>query len=447
MLELLQSWLLTYLLHGTLLLLGALLLTRLLPRSPVAFQEALWRTALFGGLLTASLQVAMGTGVPTGPALPSPSVAETESERLGPVALLPEAALFDVEEDIPAGPAMVTAAADRAVGPTTSAPAVGRTWATVLAAAWSLGMLLLIVRLLRTKRRLGSRIAARVVVSSGPLRERLDELCRRAGVQRHVGLTTLDGLSSPIALGVRRPEIVVPTRVLQDLDAAQQEAMLAHELAHHVRKDPLNLALCRTVEAVFFFQPLNRLAGRRLREAAEMLADGWAVQQTGQGRALAECLTVVARWIVAHDEALPATAMAAHGSMLHRRVERLLDAPDTRPTRRVSVRLAAALPVALVALLAPAVATRPATAAASRTPTTFELRPSDDDGHALEQLDAEIRDLEGELSTLLALLDQVQRPPDELRKGVVRLQARLRSLSVQRHALSRTAPVQTEDDR
>ena len=39
--------------------------------------------------------------------------------------------------------------------------------------------------------------------------------------------------------------------------------MLAHEIAHLVRRDPQWLVLARAIEMVFFFQPLNRLARRR----------------------------------------------------------------------------------------------------------------------------------------------------------------------------------------
>ena len=46
------SWLLTYLLHSTLLLGGAWLTWRWLPREALALKEALWRTALLGGFFS-----------------------------------------------------------------------------------------------------------------------------------------------------------------------------------------------------------------------------------------------------------------------------------------------------------------------------------------------------------------------------------------------------------
>src|SRR5882672_7525493 len=54
------AWLLTYLLHSTLLLGLAWLASKPLARWSVAAEETMWRLALVGALLTASLQLAAG---------------------------------------------------------------------------------------------------------------------------------------------------------------------------------------------------------------------------------------------------------------------------------------------------------------------------------------------------------------------------------------------------
>src|SRR5262245_55254959 len=54
------AWLLTYLLHSTLLLGLAWLASKPLARWSVAAEEAVWKIALVGALLTASLQFAAG---------------------------------------------------------------------------------------------------------------------------------------------------------------------------------------------------------------------------------------------------------------------------------------------------------------------------------------------------------------------------------------------------
>lgn len=138
-------------------------------------------------------------------------------------------------------------------------------------------------------------------------------------------LSTSAFLTSPVALG--RREICLPPQALTELTPERQEAMLAHELAHLVRRDPTWLAACDLLEAVFFFQPLNRLGRRRLQATAEFLCDDWAVARTGRRMAFAECLAQVAGWIEASPEsrALPAAVpgMASRDSALIQRVQRL----------------------------------------------------------------------------------------------------------------------------
>jgi beta-lactamase regulating signal transducer with metallopeptidase domain len=76
---------------------------------------------------------------------------------------------------------------------------------------------------------------------------------------------------------------------LLELEPEEQDSMLAHEVAHLVRRDPQWLVLARAVEMVFFFQPLNRLARRRIQEVAEYLCDDWAVARTRRPVMLAKC--------------------------------------------------------------------------------------------------------------------------------------------------------------
>src|SRR5215208_6204080 len=54
------AWLATYALHSTLLVGLAWLASRRLARRSVRLEEAVWRTALLGALVTATLQVATG---------------------------------------------------------------------------------------------------------------------------------------------------------------------------------------------------------------------------------------------------------------------------------------------------------------------------------------------------------------------------------------------------
>ncbi|HET7845788.1 MAG TPA: hypothetical protein VFL14_16660, partial [Xanthomonadales bacterium] len=58
------GWLATALLHSTLALSAAWLLTRFVVTRSLPWREAIWRGALWFGIVTATLQVCVGAGAP-----------------------------------------------------------------------------------------------------------------------------------------------------------------------------------------------------------------------------------------------------------------------------------------------------------------------------------------------------------------------------------------------
>jgi beta-lactamase regulating signal transducer with metallopeptidase domain len=155
-----------------------------------------------------------------------------------------------------------------------------------------------------------------------------------------------------VAIGAS--EICLPERTLAELDPIRMESILAHELAHLERGDPRWLTLARVIEAVFFFQPLNRVARARMQEAAEFASDEWAARVVARPLDLAHCLARVAEWSEGSSRLL-APAMAEHrGTVLVRRVQRLT-APTSEPAwgSHRGVRLAAAVMVVALVVVAP----------------------------------------------------------------------------------------------
>ena len=314
----LLSWLLTYAVHSTLLLGGVALATRYLVQAH-AVRDTLWKTALLGGLVTSSLQVGFQVE-PLGGAL---SLAATPASPVAPSAPI-QALQAPVLEKKAAEtkkahkePAQVT---QSVVAPTASPPLP---WQDSVVLFWGAGAALLLLHFFLVRLRLVLRLGRREPVPDGPLAALLDSLCRQAGIRRAVHLTTAEGLASPVALGFS--EICIPAVVLTDLDVEQQQSMLAHELAHLARFDPIWLTLSCLIEQLLFFQPLNRLARRRMQDAAEYLCDDWAVRRTGSGLSLAKCLVKVAEWVDTSPRAVPVSGMAEHRSQLVARIHRLIE--------------------------------------------------------------------------------------------------------------------------
>jgi HEAT repeat protein/beta-lactamase regulating signal transducer with metallopeptidase domain len=408
------GWLLTYAVHSTILLAGAVLLTARLIRSD-AWRETVWRAALVGAVVTATLQSGLGVRplasewrIPfgedaqrgsvngVGPTFRSgahraagqtevtsreptrATVSNGSTPRAGRIeraasardVVSPRAAAqaghaneASVENGLPRDAAVVGASEAREIevpahraGVTSGGGAAPPTWPELLLAMWVAGVSLLVARLTYGQLRLHWLLRDRRPVTEGNVLALLAALRRNAGVWRPIELTTSLVCPGPIALGTS--EICVPERFLRDLDPDQQRSALAHELAHLARRDPLWRLLTGLVEAVFFFQPLNRLARLRLREASENLSDDWAVRQTGSALALARCLVEVASWIGRGPSPVSSgtMAMAEGGSPLLLRVERLLSEHIPHAPGGRSLRSAAAVgSVLLVWAAAPVV--------------------------------------------------------------------------------------------
>ena len=358
--EVVLSWLLTYAVHSTVLLGGVALLTLRLVQSH-AVREVLWKTALVGGLVTASLQVGLGLR----PVAGRFEVAEVRAPIVLPTAPRQAAA------ELPTTPEPVKNRAHAPARTTTSDVAsristqnsqgISLGWSAVVLLSWAGIAGVMVLGFLVARLRLARHLGPRRPVLEGPLPPLLHSLCRAAGIRRPIRLTSAPGLGSPVALGFS--EICIPDAALTELDRDQQRSMLAHELAHLARLDPIWLTLACLIERPLFFQPLNRLARRRMQDAAEYLCDDWAVHRTGSGLTLAKCLVKVAEWMDSSPRAVPVSGMAEHRSQLVARIHRLVEdrAMITQFRRRWLAPLVI-LPLGLTAALVPGfTAAHPAT--------------------------------------------------------------------------------------
>jgi len=172
------------------------------------------------------------------------------------------------------------------------------------------------------------RLRTTQTITDGALRSSLDRLLRERGVRRRVRLACSATTSEPSAGGILRWIIVVPPEIELQLTPSEQHALLAHELAHLVRRDPLWLWIGTALCWCLPFQPLNFLAVRRWRQPAEELCDDWAIAGGVKPLTLANCLTRVAEW---RFSPMPVGLTADIGkSRFARRISRLVDHESSR---------------------------------------------------------------------------------------------------------------------
>lgn len=383
------SWMSTYAVHSTLLLGAAWLLGRALGERRLALQETAWKVALVGGLLTATLQLGLGLQPLAGTwsLTPGNAVAATAPGELPAAVGIPAhspattvVAESAVISTVAAGSAPRLAALPAAAAPeqSTSTTAAAAVWPVAAVSVWLAVAALLLTGLAISYLRLTRRLADRWPVTGGALRALFGRLIDRSRRRRPVRLTATRRLGIPIAWGLARPEITLPEPLVHGLSPYHQESILAHELAHLARRDPLWLACGRVVECALFFQPLNRVARRRLQEIAEYRCDDRAVELTGKPLELARCLTEVAAWRLDEARGLPVSAMASRsglGARVRRLADRSRQAGDRSPHWFAATAVAAVL---LVALAAPAITGQeaPPAPAAPEAPNAAEAPPA-----------------------------------------------------------------------
>jgi beta-lactamase regulating signal transducer with metallopeptidase domain len=337
------EWLITYAIHSTLLI-GALLLLTSTPFGRQALGRNgswLWRFALVGALVTASLQSIRSTAPLSGTLRLD---GDTPARTTVHVQVNRERTAVTPGDFMSPGRDVNTVVQSSII--------VTPTWPLIVLGVWFVVAAALIFRFLvaraRFLRTIGPRSSADHTLAGNALRH----LMREGRMTREVRLTISDRLTSPVALG--SGEICLPSRAMSELGPVRIESILAHELAHLVRRDPSWLTLSRVMEALFFFQPLNVLARRRMQESAEFASDAWASARVARPLDLAHCLARVAEWTIAAPQ-MPVPAMAERrGGVLVRRVERLTTGrviPEETPGR--SLRLMAAIALVALILLAP----------------------------------------------------------------------------------------------
>lgn len=183
------------------------------------------------------------------------------------------------------------------------------------------------------------------------LLQRVKFLARALGISRRVRLLEATRLSGPIAFGILRPAIGLPRQFTSSFTAAQQEVMLAHELAHLAARDPAWYLLADMAAAFLWWHPLVWWARCQLHVASETAADEASVLIENGPGVLAECLvTLGAR--IDQRRAFGWLGVDGFRSGLGRRVERLFSLKGSlwHPPNALRSGLARILgPMALVA--------------------------------------------------------------------------------------------------
>jgi beta-lactamase regulating signal transducer with metallopeptidase domain len=155
------------------------------------------------------------------------------------------------------------------------------------------------------------------------LRERVVSVANRLGLRRKVSLLLMPSAISPMAFGILRPSIGLPPGFEAKFSVTEQEAVLAHELAHLAAMDPLWFLLADFASALLWWHPLAWWARRSLHLSAELAADEAAALVPDGPGALAKCLVALGKEMTAARAWAWVGINGGFHSKLGKRVERL----------------------------------------------------------------------------------------------------------------------------
>ena len=116
----------------------------------------------------------------------------------------------------------------------------------------------------------------------------LDKSCAEVAstmkIRKAVRSCTIDTRMTPLLLAWRGPLVVMPRRLVDDLGAEHLRGIIAHELAHLVRRDHWANLFVFIVRTLLWWNPVAWWAERELRVAQELCCDAIAIDRSGANR-------------------------------------------------------------------------------------------------------------------------------------------------------------------
>jgi len=310
----------TYLLHSTIWILIVSLLVRTSVLNSLSIKNYLWKAALIGGVLTSifsTIYQQNAFSITLSEQTPIEISTNDNLEKASPI-------LAPLNLETSNNNTITKSASDNS----------NWNWETIFSTSlkylvlfWILGTIFLLLKLMLEHWIFFRKINPRKNIQSTSIISLFYKIQKKANTKKYIALSQSSNLNSPILIG--DSEICLPTKAIEDLDDTQMEGMIAHELAHIARKDYYWTLGITLLNSIFFFQPLNRLAIREIKNTNELLCDAWAANITGDNLALAKCLLTVAEWIKHKPYSHTLVAgMSLKKSELSERIQSLINLPD-----------------------------------------------------------------------------------------------------------------------
>ena len=149
-------------------------------------------------------------------------------------------------------------------------------------ACYFAGVLLLTLRMAGGYGRLRL-LTRRALPAAGDAQSLLTSLMQRLDLTRPIRLLESAAVEVPTVLGIIKPVILLPATALTGLSPDQLSVLLAHELAHIRRFDPIANLFQSVIETLLFYHPAIWWLSARLRRSANIVAMIWRSRSRATG--------------------------------------------------------------------------------------------------------------------------------------------------------------------
>lgn len=299
--------------------------------------NAATRCAVLTAALVASIALPILSGIAS--VRPDASTTPVRQTAMHAVRIHPHA----IRAAMPAPP--VSASHERFIRPTLTLP---RSFTTAILIGWALAAFAFLLRLAISFIHLEG-LKRDALPLSTQARTGMRRWAEKAGGDE-LRLCVSDKTLVPIAVGWFDAMVLIPRRLVDELDAPDLDRIVLHEIAHLRRRDSIVHMLQQIGNALFFFSPGMLWIGRQLDVEREVACDDWVVERNEEAGPYATCLLRLAERTPWPHSALPAPGAFVTRKSMSIRIERIL-------RRARSARLhPAPLPVAVSVIAVAAIA-------------------------------------------------------------------------------------------
>ena len=157
-----------------------------------------------------------------------------------------------------------------------------------------------------------------------PWRLYTDDIRKLLSIEKKIRIFLSDKITSPLTIGFLKPLILIPVACINQLNPAQMEAVILHELAHIKRADYLLHFINTLIEHILFFNPFTKLISKIIDEERENACDDLVMQFRYKPDEYASALLTIAR-MQTLQRLMALKISGNQNDVLLRRVKRILN--------------------------------------------------------------------------------------------------------------------------